>query len=119
MNIGTPAAGAVMVCRVRAPSRLLTVPSSVPLAVLAASRRDGIRDHVVRAVPLVWLGMPQFWLGFLLIYGFAISLRIFPVSGYGSGLTGHPAQDVMIREPMKLVSRRSVAPPARSSGRRG
>ncbi len=67
----------------------LTVLISVPLAVLAASRRDGIRDHVVRAVPLVGLGMPQFWLGFLLIYGFAISLRIFPVSGYGSGFTGH------------------------------
>jgi peptide/nickel transport system permease protein len=68
---------------------VLTVLISVPLAVLAASRRDGIRDHVVRAVPLVGLGMPQFWLGFLLIYGFAISLRIFPVSGYGAGFTGH------------------------------
>jgi peptide/nickel transport system permease protein len=33
--------------------------------------------------------MPPFWLGFLLIYAFAISLRIFPVSGYGSGFTGH------------------------------
>ena len=68
---------------------VLTVLISVPLAVLAASRRDGIRDQLVRAVPLVGLGMPQFWLGFLLIYGFAISLRIFPVSGYGSGFTGH------------------------------
>ena len=68
---------------------VLTVLISVPLAVLAASRRDGIRDHVVRAVPLVGLGMPPFWLGFLLIYAFAISLRIFPVSGYGSGFTGH------------------------------
>ena len=68
---------------------VLTVLISVPLAVLAASRQDGIRDHVVRAVPLVGLGMPPFWLGFLLIYAFAISLRIFPVSGYGSGFTGH------------------------------
>jgi peptide/nickel transport system permease protein len=68
---------------------VLTVLISVPLAVLAASRRDGIRDHAVRAVPLVGLGMPPFWLGFLLIYALAISLRIFPVSGYGSGFTGH------------------------------
>jgi peptide/nickel transport system permease protein len=68
---------------------VLTVLISVPLAVLAASRRDGIRDHVVRAVPLVGLGMPPFWLGFLLIYAFAISLHVFPVSGYGSGFTGH------------------------------
>src|SRR6266566_5812201 len=68
---------------------VLTVLISVPLAVLAASRRDGIRDHAVRAVPLVGLGMPPFWLGFLLIYAFAISLHLFPVSGYGSGFTGH------------------------------
>jgi peptide/nickel transport system permease protein len=68
---------------------VLTVLISVPLAVLAASRRDGIRDHVVRAIPLVGLGMPSFWLGFLLIYAFAISLHLFPVSGYGSGFTGH------------------------------
>src|SRR6266566_2231963 len=68
---------------------VLTVLISVPLAVLAASRRDGIRDHVVRAIPLIGLGMPPFWLGFLLIYAFAISLHLFPVSGYGSGFTGH------------------------------
>jgi peptide/nickel transport system permease protein len=68
---------------------VLTVLISVPLAVLAASRRDGIRDQAVRAIPLVGLGMPPFWLGFLLIYAFAISLHLFPVSGYGSGFTGH------------------------------
>jgi peptide/nickel transport system permease protein len=68
---------------------VLAVLISVPLAVTAASRKDGVRDHVVRAVPLVGLGMPTFWLGFLLIYGLAISLRLFPVSGYGSGFTGH------------------------------
>src|SRR6266699_6445587 len=72
-----------------ADATVLTVAISVPLAVLAATRRDGIRDHAVRAVPLVGLGMPPFWLGFLLIYAFAISLHLFPVSGYGSGFTGH------------------------------
>src|SRR5580700_4528070 len=68
---------------------VLTVLISVPLAVLAASRRDGIRDHAVRAVPLVGLGMPPFWLGFLLIYAFAITFRVFPAGGYGAGLPGH------------------------------
>jgi peptide/nickel transport system permease protein len=70
-------------------SSVLAVAISVPLAMIAASRKDGARDHAVRAVPLIGLGMPQFWLGFLLIYGFAIKLQWFPVSGYGTGLFGH------------------------------
>ncbi|HEX9538188.1 MAG TPA: ABC transporter permease [Streptosporangiaceae bacterium] len=68
---------------------VLAVLISVPAAMIAASRRDGIRDHVVRAVPLVGLGMPSFWLGFLLIYAFAINFRVFPAGGYGAGLPGH------------------------------
>ena len=68
---------------------VLSVLISVPLAMIAASRRDGVRDHVVRAVPLVGLGMPSFWLAFLLILIFAINFQAFPVSGYGSGFFGH------------------------------
>jgi peptide/nickel transport system permease protein len=68
---------------------VIAIVISVPLAMLAASRKDGLRDHIVRAVPLVGLGMPTFWVGFLLIYGFGIKIRLFPVGGYGSGLTGH------------------------------
>src|SRR5262249_49120677 len=60
-----------------------------PPAVIRASRKDGARDHVVRVVPLVGLGMPQFWLAFLLIYAFAIKFHLFPVSGWGSGFFGH------------------------------
>jgi peptide/nickel transport system permease protein len=68
---------------------VLAVLISVPLAMIAASRKDGVRDHVVRVVPLFGLGMPPFWLGILLIYAFSITLKLFPVSGYGSGFTGH------------------------------
>src|SRR5262249_38683163 len=70
-------------------SSVLAVLISVPLAMIAASRKDGARDHVVRVVPLVGLGMPQFWLAFLLIYAFAIKFHLFPVSGWGSGFFGH------------------------------
>jgi len=68
---------------------VLAVLISVPLAMIAASRKDGVRDHVVRVVPLFGLGMPPFWLGILLIYAFSITLKLFPVSGYGSGFFGH------------------------------
>jgi peptide/nickel transport system permease protein len=68
---------------------VIAVIASVPLAMIAATRKDAVRDQLVRAVPLFGLGMPPFWVGFLLIYGFGIKLRLFPVSGYGSGFSGH------------------------------
>jgi peptide/nickel transport system permease protein len=91
---GVPAVGLIMS---RLPATLwlivyaavLAVLVSVPLAMIAASRKDGLRDQVVRAVPLLGLGMPPFWVGILLIYAFAIKFRLFPVSGYGTGFGGH------------------------------
>jgi len=91
---GVPAAGLILQ---HVPATLwlivyaavIAVLISVPLAMIAATRKDGIRDHVVRAVPLLGLGMPPFWVGFLLIYGFGITFRLFPVGGYGTGFLGH------------------------------
>jgi peptide/nickel transport system permease protein len=68
---------------------VLAIAISVPLAMIAATRRNGVRDQVVRAVPLFGLGMPPFWVGFLLIYAFGIKFRVFPVGGYGIGVGGH------------------------------
>ncbi len=68
---------------------VLALLISVPLAVLAASKQNGIRDHVVRAVPLVGLGMPAFWIGIFLILFFGLKIRAFPIGGYGSGALGH------------------------------
>jgi peptide/nickel transport system permease protein len=91
---GVPAAG-LIVSRIPATlwlicyAAVLAVLISVPLAMIAASRKDGLRDHVVRAVPLIGLGMPPFWIGILLIYALAIVVHAFPVSGYGTGFGGH------------------------------
>lgn len=69
---------------------LFSVVIAVPLATIAAARRDRPTDHVVRAVPLVGLGFPQFWIGIMLLLAFALnSGRAFPVGGYGSGFFGH------------------------------
>jgi peptide/nickel transport system permease protein len=68
---------------------LLAIAISVPLAMIAASRKDAVRDHIVRAVPLLGLGMPAFWLGLILQTTLAIKFRLFPVSGYGTGIGGH------------------------------
>ncbi len=69
---------------------LLAALIAVPLAALAATKRDRLPDQVVRAVPLVGLGFPAFWLGIMLLLAFALNLgRAFPVGGYGSGFFGH------------------------------
>ena len=69
---------------------VLAVLIAVPLAALAATKRDRLPDQVVRAVPLVGLGFPQFWLGIMLLLAFGLNLgRGFPVGGYGSGFLGH------------------------------
>jgi peptide/nickel transport system permease protein len=68
---------------------VIAVVISVPLAMIAASRKDAVRDHIVRAVPLLGLGMPAFWLALILQTELAVRFRLFPVTGYGSGLVGH------------------------------
>ena len=69
---------------------LLSILIAVPLATLAAIKRDRLPDQVVRAVPLVGLGFPPFWLGIMLLLAFGLHLgRAFPVGGYGNGPLGH------------------------------
>lgn len=68
---------------------LLTVVLTIPLAIAAAVNRGKLADQIVRAVPLVGLGMPTFWIGIVLILVFALNLRWFPVGGYGEGFGGH------------------------------
>lgn len=68
---------------------VLAVVISVPLAMIAASRKDALRDHVVRTVPLLGLGMPAFWLALILQSELGVKLRLFPVTGFGNGVSGH------------------------------
>jgi peptide/nickel transport system permease protein len=71
-------------------STLLAMLIAVPLATVAARRKDGAVDQIVRAVPIVGLGMPAFWLGIMLILLFAAQVwKVFPVGGYGNGIWGH------------------------------
>lgn len=69
---------------------VLSVLIAVPLAAIAAAKRDRLPDHLIRAVPLVGLGFPPFWIGIMLLLAFALnSGRLFPVGGYGEGALGH------------------------------
>jgi peptide/nickel transport system permease protein len=68
---------------------LLSVAMAVPLAIAAATHRDGPIDQAVRAIPLVGLGMPAAWVGIMLILLLSLKVHLFPVGGYGQGVGGH------------------------------
>lgn len=57
---------------------LLATIVGLPLGVLAALRRNRPTDHVLRIISLVSLGMPNFWLGLVLIYLFSYRWQVFP-----------------------------------------
>lgn len=58
------------------------------LAVLAATQKDKLPDHLIRIFPTVTLGMPIFWVGLLLILAFSVRLGWFPVGGVREGWIG-------------------------------
>ena len=55
----------------------------MPLAFLAALRRDRPVDLAIRGIFQVGLSMPVFYVGLLLLTVFAAGLHWFPVGGYG------------------------------------
>jgi len=67
-------------------STVLTVLMTVPVAIFVAMRKDGPADLLVKALFVVLMSLPPFWLGILLILFFSIELHWFPVSGYGSNI---------------------------------
>jgi peptide/nickel transport system permease protein len=68
---------------------LFTVIITVPLAALAAARRDQPADHAVRLLSLVGLGMPSFFFGIILIIVFSVDLHWFAVGGWGVSFGDH------------------------------
>ncbi len=60
----------------------LSVLLAVPLGVLAAWRQGSWLDRVVMLFSVSGFSMPVFWLGFLLVWVFAIQWGILPVQGY-------------------------------------
>jgi len=68
---------------------LFAVVITVPLATVAASRRDRLPDQAVRAFSVFGLGMPAFWFAIVLIEIFAVNLHVLPVGGAGTGVLGH------------------------------
>ncbi|OGK83057.1 MAG: peptide ABC transporter [Candidatus Rokubacteria bacterium GWF2_70_14] len=61
---------------------LISVTLAVPLGVLAAWRQGSWLDRAIMIVSVSGFSMPVFWLGFLLVWVFAIQAGVLPVQGY-------------------------------------
>lgn len=68
---------------------LLALILSIPLGIISACNSRTWIDHGARMFALAGFCIPRYWLAVLLILGFALNLRWFPVSGYAD-LTSDP-----------------------------
>jgi peptide/nickel transport system permease protein len=67
----------------------LTIPATLVMGILAARNRGSWIDQSIRLISVLGMTMPVFWLAILMLRLFSVDLGLFPVSGFGSGFTGH------------------------------
>ena len=68
---------------------LLTLPPVLLLAILSARRQGGVADQAIRLLGVLGLAVPVFWLALLLSRLFGVTLKWFPVSGFGETFAEH------------------------------
>lgn len=74
-------------------SQLLALVVSIPLAILAALKPNGIIDRVSTGAAFGLLAVPNFVLALVLIFIFAVKFHLFPATGY-TPLTANPAENL-------------------------
>lgn len=64
-------------------SLVLSLIISIPLGIIAATKRNSFWDRFSMVIALVGQSVPSFWMGLMLIMIFSVQLRLLPVSGRG------------------------------------
>lgn len=67
-------------------SMLIVILVSVPLGITAAVNRGRLIDKIIKLGSFIGVSAPGFWLGFLLMYLFAVQWQILPPFGDGGPL---------------------------------
>jgi peptide/nickel transport system permease protein len=99
----------------------------VPLGIISAIKQNHAVDYLATTVGLIFVSMPSFWLGLMMIVLFGVKLKWFPTSGwYGPqyavlpavtvGLTGIASRMRMTRSSMLEVIRSDYIRTARAKG---
>jgi len=100
------------------------------MGIIAATRRGKFIDNLLMVLSFIGVSTPQFVIGILLLYVFAVQLGWFPIGGYGTfqhlvlpsltlGLLGAGWYARMMRSSMLDVLRQDYVRTAQSKGLRG
>ena len=65
-------------------SMIFTTIISLPLGLISAVKKDTPIDTASKVVAVLGQSLPSFWLGIMLIWIFAVELRLLPVAGIGN-----------------------------------
>lgn len=63
---------------------VVEVVIGLSLGTLAAARRNTLTDRALMVASFIGVSSPQFVMGILLLYVFAVQLGLFPIGGYGT-----------------------------------
>lgn len=72
-------------------SYAIALPVALLMGVYSAAKHNQLGDHTTRFLGLAGLSTPNFWLGLMLIFLFALEFDVLPASGYVS-ITEDPVQ---------------------------
>jgi peptide/nickel transport system permease protein len=102
----------------------------IPIGMVSALRQYGFRDRAFTIFSLLFLSMPMFFLGMILMYVFAFQVQIFPLGGYEGwtaplygvlpgltlGLTGAAWYSRLLRSSMLDILNADFVKAARAKG---
>lgn len=57
---------------------------ALPLGLLAAFKKDSLFDRILMTLSSILQAVPGFWIAMILILVFSVSLKMFPLNGYGT-----------------------------------
>jgi peptide/nickel transport system permease protein len=111
----------------RAAASICELVLGLTMGVIAALRRGTAADNGLMIVSFIGVSAPQFVVGLLLLYVFAVQLRWFPIGGYGTaahlvlpaltlGILGAGWYSRMMRSSMVEVLRQDFIRTARAKG---
>ena len=83
---------------------LLSVAIAIPVGVFAAARRGRVGDAAAMGAAQVGVAVPNFWFALILVYVFAVWLRLLPAGGFPGWTAGlWPALKALIMPAVALA----------------